>query len=72
MCEDDPRIIESVVGDVMNQLGYERLHVKPGEEIQFDEATLKQFRQKNDKLLQEATSRQQQASVIEEIRSMAS
>lgn len=81
MSEDDIRIIESVAGDVMDELGYERLHVKAGEEIQFDEATIEQFRQENDKLLKEATSRtdpedlrrrQQQASVIEEIRSMAS
>jgi hypothetical protein len=48
MCDDDIYIVESVAGQVMDVLGYERSQVIPGEEIQFSASMVNFFRQINE------------------------
>lgn len=81
MSEEDIRIIESVTGDVMDRLGYERVHVQPGEEIRFSKKEINKFHTQNNKRIKEMSKqtdpedlkrRKLQASVIEEIRKLAS
>lgn len=80
MPEQDIRIIESVAGHVMDELGYERVHVKPGQELAFSPTDIEQYRAENEAKIKEMSSqtdpedlrrRKIQAQVIEEIRAMA-
>lgn len=80
MSEEDIRIVESVAGDVMDALGYERVFVKPGQELKFSSEDIARFQEENDKrkkLLANKTDpedrqrRQRQEKVLEEIRAMA-
>lgn len=80
MSEEDIRIVESVAGDVMDALGYERVFVKPGQELKFSREDIARFQEENDKrkkLLASKTDpedrqrRQRQEKVLEEIRAMA-
>jgi hypothetical protein len=48
--EDDIRIFESVAGGSLDALGYERVFTRPGEERQFDAATLAAFAAENAQL----------------------
>jgi len=50
--EEDIRIFESVAGHVLDKLGYERVHVPPGEEQQFTEQELFEFSAENERLKQ--------------------
>lgn len=46
--EEDIRIFESVAGDMLDQLGYERCYVNKGEEIRFSNAQLREFDEINE------------------------
>jgi len=75
--EEDIRIFESVAGDVLNTLGYERVHVPRGKEMVFSQANLHWFDAENQRLKQETLKRvdagdlerrDRQESLIQEIR----
>ena len=77
MSEQHIRIIESLAGKIMDQLGYERYLVENGMEDSFDRCDIEQFNIENDtamKTMSKKTDpddlkrRQQQLSIIEEIR----
>lgn len=53
MSEYEIRIVESVAGDVLDRLGYERVYIMPGEEIQFSQGEIAYFEMKNEHLKQE-------------------
>ncbi len=72
---DSIRIIESVAGDVLDALGYDRIHVKKGEELEFSTADLAAFDSLNDERKEfrrsemdeeDARRRQHQLSVLAE------
>ncbi len=52
--EEDIRIFESVAGNVLNSLGYERIHVPRGKEMVFSQANLRWFDDENRRLKEEA------------------
>lgn len=52
LCEEDVRIIESVAGDCLDALGYERVYVQPGEERHFSEEEIAEFHAQNRELMQ--------------------
>lgn len=75
--EADIRIFESVAGDVLDALGYERIHVARGQEHKFTEAELRRFDTENKRLKEEVLRgtdtedlkrRDQQATLLAEIR----
>ncbi|MGD8712580.1 MAG: sulfotransferase domain-containing protein, partial [Thiohalophilus sp.] len=81
MSEHDIRIVESIAGDVMDRLGYERVYVQPGEETRFNKTDISRFHDINQEQIkamshktdpEDLKRRQKQASIIEEIRSLAS
>ena len=49
----DLRIIESVAGDCLDALGYERASVQPGEEICFETTAVEAFHAENRRLIQQ-------------------
>jgi len=51
--EEDIRIFESVAGDVLDALGYDRIYVPRGQERRFTEAELRQFDEENRRLKEE-------------------
>lgn len=51
--EEDIRIFESVAGDVLNDLGYERAYVRRGEERQFTREEIRRFGVENRDLREE-------------------
>ncbi|MBA3649262.1 MAG: sulfotransferase [Chitinophagales bacterium] len=51
--EDQLRIIESITGKEMDELGYERVFIKNGEEMRFTAQQVEQFREENEKLKKE-------------------
>jgi hypothetical protein len=53
LTEEQVRIIESVAGNELDELGYERVFVKKGEEIQFTPEQIEQFRLENERLKKE-------------------
>ncbi|MCA1994598.1 MAG: sulfotransferase [Coleofasciculus sp. S288] len=74
--EEDLRIFESVAGEALDALGYERVLVKPGEELHFSEQEIAQFTLENIELKEAAWAalseddrerRNRQMSYIEEI-----
>jgi hypothetical protein len=78
--KEEIRIIESVAGDCLDALGYERVYVRQGEEIHFDENELAKFHAKNHELMQqcqEATDpediarRQRQQLVLDDVKARA-
>jgi len=50
---DEVKIIESVAGDVLDKLGYQRYYIEPGEELHFNAHTLAEFDAENEHLKQE-------------------
>ncbi len=81
MSQEQIRIVESVTGELMDVLGYERVFVGAGEEHEFDEQEIARFARENDALKAakvQATDpadlqrRRRQAEVLERIRAMAS
>jgi len=78
--ENDIRIFESVAGDSMDVLGYERLFAKKGEELRFSQDEIRGFDAENKRLkevVRERTDpedlerRKRQESVIKEISARA-
>lgn len=74
--EEDLRIFESVAGESLDALGYERVAIKPGEELHFTKDELAQFAQENAQLKEHAWAtlpdddrerRKRQISYIDEI-----
>jgi hypothetical protein len=74
--EDDIRIFESVAGDSMDSLGYERLFAKKGAELNFGPDDIRRFNMENKRLKDEVRKhidpadlerRNRQESVIKEI-----
>ncbi|MBX7109469.1 MAG: sulfotransferase [Chitinophagales bacterium] len=53
MPEEQVRIFESVAGNELDELGYERVFVKKGEEMQFTAEQIAQFNAENDRLKKE-------------------
>jgi hypothetical protein len=47
MSEEDLRIFESVAGDTLDELGYDRVHVRKGEELQYTEQQIAEFNEEN-------------------------
>ena len=47
MTTEDIKIVESITGDVMDVLGYERAIIQKGEEIIYTDTDVKQFTQEN-------------------------
>ena len=75
--EKDVRIFESAAGHVLDLLGYGRLYVKSGEEVQFTEADIAAFDAENTRLKEEYKKlvdpedrmrRELQADLLKEIR----
>jgi hypothetical protein len=54
--QEDIKIFESVAGDILDRLGYDRLFVKQGEEICFSQSETDNFCNKNKRLKKEALS----------------
>ena len=48
--ERDVRIFESVAGDVLDALGYDRVYVRKGEELRFTDAEIADFNAENARL----------------------
>ena len=48
--EADLRIFESVAGSSLDRLGYDRVLVPKGQEVQYDAATIAEFNAENDRL----------------------
>jgi len=78
MSEDDIRIFESVAGDVLDELGYERELVQKGSEIQFTDSDIELFNKLNKLKKSEITTivdmhdikrRERQSLLISEIKS---
>jgi len=76
--EEDIRIFESVAGDVLSALGYDRLHVTRAAGTPFTEADIRRFDEENLRLKEEIFDRtdtadikrrDRQATLIQEIRS---
>jgi len=74
----DIALFESAAGDVLDQLGYERIATKHGELVQFGPAEIEEFDRRNEEMKAEVLSkvdpddlkrRDRQASLIQEIRS---
>ncbi len=77
MPDDDLRIFESVAGDALDALGYERVRVRPGEDLRFTAEELRQFDEENQRLKQavlggideeERGRRDRQEALLAEIR----
>ncbi len=77
MSEDDIRIFESVAGDVLDMLGYERVRVRPGEEQRWTSEEIRCFDEENERLKQTVLSglgaeererRDRQETLLSEIR----
>ena len=75
--EEDIRLFESVAGDVLDALGYERVHVPRGRERKFTEAELRRFDEENKRLKEEVLRgtdvedmkrRDRQSALLAEIR----
>ena len=75
--KEDIRIFESVAGDVLGALGYERVHVPRAGETSFSEEEIRRFDAENLRLKEEALDRasitdfrqrDRQAALIQEIR----
>ncbi len=75
--EEDIRIFESVAGDVLSALGYDRLYVPRGAGATFTEADIRRFDEENLRLKEEVFDRtdaldikrrDRQAALIQEIR----
>jgi len=73
----DIAIFEGVAGDILDQLGYERIHTSPGELAHYSEAQIAGFNEENEKLKasvlkgvdpEDLKRRDRQASLIQEIR----
>ena len=50
LTEDDISVVESVAGQVMDRLGYERDYIQTGEEIRFSSAQVQVFERENEEL----------------------
>lgn len=77
MPQEHIRIIESIAGELIDSLGYERYLVKPGEEIQFSRQQIAEFDAENDQAKttmasktdpEDAKRRQHQLKVLHEIK----
>lgn len=77
MSTDDLKIFESVSGRILDQLGYEREHIKKGKELVYDNKQIQQFNSENDRLKTEALDkivkedmerRKKQTAVLDEIK----
>ncbi len=78
MNENDIRVIESVAGDVLDLLEYERVYIQKGQELHFKHEQISRFNLENQQLKEEAAKkmdpedakrRQIQLAVINEIKS---
>ncbi|MCU7920796.1 MAG: sulfotransferase [Candidatus Thiodiazotropha sp. (ex Dulcina madagascariensis)] len=76
--EHDIRIFESVAGDVLERLGYDRVYVPSGEELALSDLEIEAFNEENERLKQELMSRvdkedlerrDRQAGLLSEIKS---
>ncbi len=78
LSEEAIRIVESVAGDCLDALGYDRVHVARGQEQQFSEVEIKRFQSTNQHLIQQCEEvmdpediarRQRQQQVLDRIKS---
>lgn len=79
LSEEDIRIVESVAGNVMDELGYERVHIQAGAELYFSDRKLDEFMRENKRRMQamsrmadpgDLKRRQQQSSFLADIIAM--
>lgn len=79
--EEDIRIFESVAGDVMDALGYDRVYTKRGSETVFTAADIARFDQENKRIKDEVMSkvdpedlkrRDQQSGLLQQIKARQS
>jgi hypothetical protein len=77
--EEQLRIYESVAGNELDELGYERMAIKKGEEIQFTPEQIAQFTEENERLKKEqamktdpedAENRRKQEEVLSDLKKM--
>lgn len=80
MPEEQIRIFESVAGNELDELGYERFFVKKGEEMQFTAEQIAEFNTENDRLKKEQSkktdpedmeNRKRQEQVLIDLKQMA-
>lgn len=80
LTEEQVRIFESIAGNELDELGYERVFVKKGEEMQFTEAQIAQYTEENEKLKKEQASktdpedienRRKQEKVLADLKALA-
>ncbi len=80
LSEEEIRIVESVVGDCLDVLGYSRVHVARGCEPQFSELEIKRFQAINQHLIEQCEEvmdpediarRQRQQQVLDRIKARA-
>ena len=57
LSEENVRIVESVAGNELDELGYERVYIKKGEEIQFTPEQIAAFKVENERLKKEQTAK---------------
>jgi hypothetical protein len=80
LSEEQVRIFESVAGNELDELGYERVFVKKGEEMTFTPQQIAQFKEENDRLKklqhektdpEDARKRKLQDQVLSELKEAA-
>jgi len=80
LTEEQVRIFESVAGRELDELGYDRVYIKPGEEIQFTPQQIEEFRDENERLKavqmektdpEDSEKRQRQEQVLIDIKKTA-
>jgi hypothetical protein len=80
LCEDDIRIIESLAGDCLDALGYERVYIERGSECHFDADEVAEFQRINQELMKQREEdtapedllrRQRQQQVLDAIKRRA-
>ena len=79
LSQEQVRIIESVAGREMDEMGYQRVFVEKGEEIQYTTKEIEGFARENDRLKKEqsaktdpedARKRKIQEAVLDEMKAM--
>ena len=79
LTQDQVRIVESVAGKELDELGYQRVYVAKGEEIVYSQKQIEEFTRENDRMKKEqsektdpedARKRKIQEGVLTELKEM--
>ena len=57
LTEDQVRIVESIAGNELDRLGYQRVFVKKGEEMEFTPKMIANYKEENDRIKKEQSSK---------------